>query len=318
MSAMTTRAPSSISIAAVAWPMPPAPPVTIATLPASSCVCMRGTLRPVFPTRASQQSARDDKLLDLVGAFADHHQRRVAVVALDRELIGVAHTSMDAHGIHRQLQCCLTCEQLGHAGLDVAPLAGHLALGCAACEQPGRLQPRRHLGELELDRLVLSDRLAERRPQLGVTDRCVERRTRHPDRAGSDVDTSDLERTQDLRQAAPELADEVRAGDAVVGIRHLDGLDALVAELADLLAHGDAPEPGARLLLDDERAHARIGLGGQYDEGGALAVGHPRLRAVDDPLIAVTRRAAGDAARVTAGVRLGEGERAALLARRHR
>src|SRR4051812_25838133 len=99
MSAMTTRAPSSISFAAVARPVPPAPPVMIATLPASSCVCMRGTLRPVFPTRASQQAARDDELLDLVGAFADHHQRRVAVVALDRELVGVTHATVDPHGI---------------------------------------------------------------------------------------------------------------------------------------------------------------------------------------------------------------------------
>src|SRR4051795_12967255 len=104
MSAMTTRAPSSMSFAAVAWPMPPAPPVTIATFPASSCVCMRGTLRPVVPTRAGQQAARDDELLDLVGAFADDHERRVPVVALHGQLVGVAHAAVDAHRLHRELE----------------------------------------------------------------------------------------------------------------------------------------------------------------------------------------------------------------------
>jgi hypothetical protein len=31
-----------------------------------------------------EQASRDDKALDLIGAFADHHERRVPVVPLDR------------------------------------------------------------------------------------------------------------------------------------------------------------------------------------------------------------------------------------------
>ena len=45
---------------------------------------------------------------------------------------------------------------------------------------------------------------------------------------------------------APELADEVGGRDAVVGVGHLDRLDALVAELADVLADRDALEARAR------------------------------------------------------------------------
>ena len=40
-SAITTFAPSATSVFAVALPMPPAPPVTIATFPASSCDSIR-------------------------------------------------------------------------------------------------------------------------------------------------------------------------------------------------------------------------------------------------------------------------------------
>ena len=47
-----------------------------------------------------------------------------------------------------------------------------------------------------------------------------------------------------------------------------------------------------------------------------LAVGDPRLGAVDDVLVAVARRAARDVAGVAAGVGLGERQRAAALARR--
>ena len=59
MSAMTTLAPSATSSSAVAWPIPPAPPVTIATLPASSCVsCRDHTISPrALPTGRGESPA---------------------------------------------------------------------------------------------------------------------------------------------------------------------------------------------------------------------------------------------------------------------
>ena len=76
-----------------------------------------------------QQAAGDDQPLDLVGALADHHQRGVAVVALDRQLGGVADAAVDAHRLGGQLERGLAGEELGHAGLDVAAQPGRLALG---------------------------------------------------------------------------------------------------------------------------------------------------------------------------------------------
>ena len=50
---------------------------------------------------------------------------------------------------------------------------------------------------------------------------------------------------------------------------------------------------------------------------GALAVGDPRLGAVDHVLLAVTGGAAADLSGVAPGIGLGEGERAAAAHRRH-
>ena len=152
---------------------------------------------------------------------------------------------------------------------------------------------------------------------LGVGERGVERRPRHTDGAGGDVDTTDLEHAEDLGQAASRLPDQVGGGDAVVGVGHLDGLDAAVAQLADVLAHRDPLELRSRLLLDDEGGDALLGACRQGDDGGALPVGDPGLGAVDDVLVAVPPGAARDVARVAAGVGLREGEGAAAFPAGH-
>ena len=58
------------------------------------------------------------------------------------------------------------------------------------------------VGELELDRLELGDRLAERLALLGVRQRLVVRPLRDADRAGGDVDPAPLQRGQHLLHAA--------------------------------------------------------------------------------------------------------------------
>ena len=83
-------------------------------------------------------------------------------------------------------------------------------------------------------------------------------------------------------------AEHAVGGDAVAVVDHLDGLDALVAELADVAAHGDAADSlGAGLLLDDEAGDALVGAGRQRDQPGALPVRDPHLRAGDHVLVAV-------------------------------
>src|SRR5205814_2105478 len=92
--------------------------------------------RRAFPRAGSlcvplEQAAGDDETLDLVGALADDHQRRVAVVALDGQLGGVAVAAVHAHGLGGALERRLRREQLGHARLDVAALTRLLLAGRA-------------------------------------------------------------------------------------------------------------------------------------------------------------------------------------------
>ena len=108
---------------------------------------------------------------------------------------------------------------------------------------------------------MLGDGLAHRLALLGVGERGVEGGAGDTDGPRRDVDAADLEHAEDLGQAASRLPDEVGRGDAVVGVRHLDGLDAAVAELAHVLADGDPLELRSGLLLDDEGGDALLGRG---------------------------------------------------------
>src|ERR1700749_2760117 len=109
----------------------------------------------------------DHHALDLGGPLADQEQRRVAVEALDLVLLRVAVAAVDAEGVLDVFLARLRGQELRHAGLEVGALAGVLHPRRFAGDQAGRLQARRHVGELELDRLVLGDRLAEGFPPLG-------------------------------------------------------------------------------------------------------------------------------------------------------
>src|SRR5579885_868664 len=70
---------------------------------------------------APHELLRDDVALDLVGALAHDHERRVAVVALEGVLGRVAVAAVDPDGIERDRGCHLRREQLGHACFEVRP-----------------------------------------------------------------------------------------------------------------------------------------------------------------------------------------------------
>src|SRR4029077_18161377 len=91
-----------------------------------------------------------------------------------------------------------------------------------------------HLRELELDRLVVGDRLAESLPFLGVADRLLEPALRDPDRPGGDVHAAELDPAHEVPESsvlagfATENASERRSESVKC---QLDRLDALVSEL---------------------------------------------------------------------------------------
>src|SRR6185503_6761253 len=255
----------------------------------------------------------DDDALHFVGALADAEQRRVAVKALDHEFLRVAVAAVDAHRLVRVLEGGLGGEVLGHAGLEVAALAPVVDLGRLPYQQARCLDARRHLAELELDRLVLADRLAEGLALLRVPQRLGERRLRDADAACRDVDAPELEPAGRLLEAAAFLADEVTRGDAVVLEDELGRVDALVAELLELAACLES-----RPLLAEEHRHAAVpglgvGVGLRQDrEARPLdAVRDPGLGALQDIRGALPPCPHADGLKVRTGVGLREGESAA-------
>src|SRR6476661_7204028 len=180
----------------------------------------------------------DNHALDLGGSLADQQQRRVAVEALDLVLLRVAVAAVDAEALLDALLAGLRGEELGHAGLEVGADAGVLHLRRFAGDQAGRLDLGGHVGELELDRLVGGDRLAEGLALLAVAEGQLQGALGDADAAGGDVDATDLERVHHLHEAGADaglLAAENALGRALVAVvDELGGLDALVAHLLDL------------------------------------------------------------------------------------
>ena len=114
---------------------------------------------------------------------------------------------------------------------------------------------------------MLGDRLAERLALLRVPDRLLERALRDAERARGHVDAADLDRGHVLHEPLTFFpAEQVRRREPVIVERDLGRLDALVAELLDVLPDDHAARfLGAGLLLDDEHRHAlvrRVGVGG--------------------------------------------------------
>jgi hypothetical protein len=85
-----------------------------------------------------------------------------------------------------------------------------------------------HVGEPELDGLVLADRLPESGPLLRVRMASSKAACATPTARGGDVDAPNLEAAHDLLEAmALDTADEVARGHPRVLEIHLAGLDAL-------------------------------------------------------------------------------------------
>src|SRR5436190_15000755 len=168
-----------------------------------------------------QELLADNHALDLGGALADQEQRRVAVEALDLVLLRVAIAAVDAEALLDALLAGLGGQELGHPGLEVGALAGVLHPRRLAGDEPGGLDLGRHVGELELDRLVLGDRLAEGLALLAVAQRQLQGTLGDADAAGGDVDPANLERVHHLHEALADprlLAAEHAPGRAAVAV----------------------------------------------------------------------------------------------------
>ena len=178
---------------------------------------------------------------------------------------------------------------------------------------------RRHVGELEIDRLMLDERLAEARPLARVGERRVERRARHADRLRRDADAPRLEIRERDPVALAFAPEQIRGGHPAVLEDDLRGVGGALAEL--LL---DARDDVARRRgLDEERRDAllaRVLVGDREHDGdvGVLAGRDELLDAVQHEVRALALGARRDRRGVGSHVRLGEAEAAELVAARER
>src|SRR6185503_3867790 len=122
-----------------------------------------------------------DQGVELARALVDDGGLRVAQVALDRELVGIAIRPVDLDRIERALDRVLRRVPLGKRRLAGVALALVLQPASAPDEQPPHLGPRDHLGDELLDKLMLADLLTEGVPLVGVSHARIDARLGEPD-----------------------------------------------------------------------------------------------------------------------------------------
>src|SRR6266571_3170564 len=141
---------------------------------------------------------RNHHALHLVRALADLEDLLVAVEARDRELLHEAVPAVDLQcGVHHPVRE-EPCEELRLSGGEAERPALVLEPRGAVDELPPGLDLRRHVGELELDRLEARDRPAELVPLLRVGGGEVVRTLRQPDAHRGDRDAAAVEDLEEL------------------------------------------------------------------------------------------------------------------------
>ncbi len=212
----------------------------------------------------------------------------------------------------------LAGEQLRHRGFLETRPARVFQRGGAKNHQFRRVDPRRHVGEFEGDRLVLEDRLAELLALFRVIARRLVGRPRHADRLRGDADAPALEIGERDLQAHAFRAEPIGDGHAHVLEDEGAGVGGMLAELqlhpldaeaGRIRRHDEGRQPGLPL----------VGIGHREDDRDlrVLPRGDELLGAVDDVMIALAPRARADRGGVGARVRLGQAEAADPLAARH-
>src|SRR5688500_17826108 len=109
----------------------------------------------------ADQFAADQHAADLVGAGADVEQLGVAHVAFDRPVLGVAGAAQGLDRLERGFHRILAGEQDRAGGVEAGGPAGVAGAGDGVDVGAGRVEGDIHVGDLGLDQLEASDRLAE-------------------------------------------------------------------------------------------------------------------------------------------------------------
>src|SRR5262249_52333182 len=161
----------------------------------------------------AENLARDDDPLDLARPFVNLRDLRVTVVALDRELSRVAVAAEDLDRLAGLAARYLRGQELRLRARLRHTHALVLQRSGAVDEQPGGVDLGRHVRELELDRLVLGDALAEGLTLPRVLARDVVRRLRDADRLRRDADAAAVERLHRYPEALVLFVEQTVAPD---------------------------------------------------------------------------------------------------------
>ena len=173
---------------------------------------------------------RNDHALNLVRAFADHGERRIAVEALDVVLLRVTVRAVNPHRLDAVLERRLRREVFRHPRFHIAALTTVERRGGVEGKQARGSCTGCHVSQLERDRLVLADRLAERLACLRILRRERERAFRNSNAARGDVDPAELQPPGDLVKTLTfDFPDQMVGGHAVVREDQLRGVDRLIA-----------------------------------------------------------------------------------------
>src|SRR5258706_12360363 len=168
--------------------------------------------RPSLHRKA--QPSCDDEALDLARALADLEDLRVAIEAAHRGLVDIAVAAVDLHRFARRAYGDLTRVQFRHRG-RVSDRSTLLAQPCGLVDEITRVLDRHsHVGTLERDRLVPTDRPAERLALIRVGDRRIEARARHTQRQRGDRDAPVIENAQERLEALAPHTENVVFRDA--------------------------------------------------------------------------------------------------------
>ena len=275
-----------------------------------------------FLARLLESHERDQRAEDLVGAFEDQVDARVAERALVRRFLGVADAAGDLHRLARGAERELRREDLAGGSLEREVHSS--AVDHASAEHPagvGGVTVGGGERDLLLDHLERPDRPPELLALLGVFDRVLHHRAGAARGAGRESEAAGVEDLERDLESAADVAEEILRGDHHVRERHRAGVARLDAHLLLDLAKGDA----GRVGVDDEGGDALLLLAvdhdrdlGEHSEDARVAgVGDPDLRAVHHIVLAVGARDGGGAhgLRVGARARLGQTEGADQLSR---
>src|SRR5436190_5330073 len=238
-------------------PPPPDPdvsaqPVVTVNSKASAAICAAIIILVTWPMATSllggsdcrnsppgsflEQGRSDHETLDFARPFVDFGDLGVPVVPFGREVGQIAVAAEDLQRFLGDAVGHLGVEQLGHRGVAAVTTAPILGDGGAPEHETAGVDLGPHVGELELDRLMFRDGLAEGLPFQRVVGRVLEGGARDAERLRRHADAPAVERAHsDLETIA--LGTEARVvADRAVGQEHLRGARAAEAELVVILA----------------------------------------------------------------------------------